>query len=64
MKIFFLFLLCFIVLLSSVALAQSNTDPVINSVITGTVTDEKTNTPLEGALVRIKGITNQTLTNS
>src|SRR6187455_3370171 len=64
MKIFFLFLLCFIVLFSSVSLAQSTTDPVINNVITGTVTDEKTNTPLEGALVRIKGITNQGLTNT
>ena len=64
MKISFLFLLCFIVLLSSVALAQSNTDPVVNNIIKGTVTDEKTNTPLEGALVRIKGITNQGLTNA
>ncbi len=64
MKISFSFLLCFIVLLSSVALAQSNTDPVINNIIRGTVTDEKTNTPLEGALVRIKGITNQGLTDA
>lgn len=43
--------------------AQSVTPAVINSTFTGTVTDAKTNTPLEGALVRIKGITNQVLTD-
>lgn len=61
MKIFFLFLLSLVVLTTS---AQNNTNPVINSVLTGVVTDEKTNAPLEGALVRVKGITNQTLTNN
>lgn len=44
--------------------AQAVTDPVINSTITGSVIDSKTKNPLEGALVRIKGITNQTLTDS
>ncbi len=63
MKIFFKLALGFFVLFPLLALAQ-NTDPVINSVISGVVTDERTNAPLEGALVRIKGITNQTLTNS
>jgi TonB-linked SusC/RagA family outer membrane protein len=44
--------------------AQTTTDPVINSTITGNVTDSKTKNPLEGALVRIKGITNQALTDN
>ena len=44
--------------------AQTTTDPVINSTITGSVTDSKTTNPLEGALVRIKGITNQALTDN
>ena len=44
--------------------AQSVPPPVINSTLTGTVTDGKSKFPLEGALVRIKGITNQALTDS
>ncbi len=44
--------------------AQSVPQAVINSTLTGTVTDEKTQSPLEGALVRIKGITNQALTDN
>lgn len=64
MKIIFMFLLCFSVLTPFITSAQSTTDPVINSVISGVVTDEKTNAPLEGALVRVKGITNQALTNN
>lgn len=63
MKILFKLALGFIVLFPLLALAQ-NTEPVINSVISGMVTDERTNAPLEGALVRVKGITNQTLTNN
>ncbi len=43
--------------------AQASVDPTINTVITGSVVDAKTNDPLEGATVRIKGITNQTLTD-
>ncbi len=43
--------------------AQTVPSPVITSTITGTVVDSKNKTPLEGALVHIKGITNQTLTN-
>lgn len=58
-----LFFLFFLVHFSGVLNAQ-NTAPVINSVISGVVTDGKTNLPLEGANVRIKGITNQTLTNN
>lgn len=45
-------------------LAQSVSDPVINSTLTGTVIDSKTKTPLIGALVRIKGTTNQVLTDT
>ncbi|MVT41142.1 SusC/RagA family TonB-linked outer membrane protein [Chitinophaga oryziterrae] len=45
-------------------LAQSVSDPVINSTLTGTVIDSKTQTPLIGALVRIKGTTNQVLTDT
>ncbi len=49
---------------SIIGKAQSVPSAVINSTFTGIVTDAKTKTPLEGALVRIKGITNQTLTDS
>ncbi|GAA3938621.1 TonB-dependent receptor [Chitinophaga oryziterrae] len=45
-------------------MAQSVSDPVINSTLTGTVIDSKTQTPLIGALVRIKGTTNQVLTDT
>jgi TonB-linked SusC/RagA family outer membrane protein len=44
--------------------AQSVSDPVINSTLTGTVIDSKSQTPLIGALVKIKGTTNQVLTDS
>ncbi|MCF6407741.1 TonB-dependent receptor [Chitinophaga filiformis] len=44
--------------------AQSTSDPVINSTLTGTVLDSKTSTPVIGALVRIKGTTNQVLTDA
>ncbi len=43
--------------------AQTSVDPTINTVITGSVADAKTSLPLEGATVRIKGITNQALTD-
>ncbi len=36
----------------------------VNSVLEGTVIDEITGLPLEGATVQIKGVTNQTTTNS
>jgi TonB-linked SusC/RagA family outer membrane protein len=39
-------------------------DPVINSTLNGTVIDSKSKTPLIGALVRIKGTTNQVLTDT
>ncbi|SEW25452.1 TonB-linked outer membrane protein, SusC/RagA family [Chitinophaga sp. YR573] len=45
-------------------LAQSVSEPVINSTLTGTVIDSKTKTSLIGALVRIKGTTNQVLTDT
>lgn len=63
MKIFFRQVLCLFLLTPLLVSAQQNTKPVINSVISGVVTDNKTNLPLAGANVRIKGITNQTLTN-
>lgn len=44
--------------------AQSVSDPVINSTLTGTVIDSKTATPIIGALVKIKGTTNQVLTDA
>lgn len=44
--------------------AQSVSDPVINSTLSGTVIDSKSQTPLIGALVRIKGTTNQVLTDT
>ncbi|SHN40935.1 TonB-dependent receptor [Chitinophaga sp. CF418] len=44
--------------------AQSASDPVINSTLTGTVLDSKTSSPVIGALVRIKGTTNQVLTDA
>jgi TonB-linked SusC/RagA family outer membrane protein len=64
MKIFFSYLICVITLFTQVSSAQSSTQPVINSVISGVVTDDKINAPLEGALVKIKGITNQVLTDN
>ncbi|MVT10499.1 SusC/RagA family TonB-linked outer membrane protein [Chitinophaga tropicalis] len=44
--------------------AQSATDPVINATLSGTVVDSKTLSPIIGALVRIKGTTNQVLTDA
>lgn len=44
--------------------AQSPSDPVINSTLTGIVLDSKTASPIIGALVRIKGTTNQVLTDA
>ncbi|OMP79973.1 TonB-dependent receptor [[Flexibacter] sp. ATCC 35208] len=44
--------------------AQTVNEPVINSTLTGIVVDSKSQTPLIGALVRIKGTTNQVLTDN
>ncbi len=44
-------------------MAQTAPSSVINSSLSGTVNDVKTKAPLEGALVKIQGVTNQTLTN-
>ncbi|MEJ0106928.1 MAG: TonB-dependent receptor [Bacteroidota bacterium] len=43
--------------------AQQTPAPVINSVLEGTVTDNKTKEPLDGVTIGIKGTTNQTTTN-
>ncbi|MBU6157529.1 MAG: TonB-dependent receptor [Bacteroidetes bacterium] len=37
---------------------QNPTQPVINSIVTGKITDGKTKIPLEGAVIQIKGTTN------
>ncbi|WP_322518564.1 SusC/RagA family TonB-linked outer membrane protein [Chitinophaga sancti] len=44
--------------------AQTVNEPVINSTLTGIVVDSKSQTPLIGALVRIKGTTNQVLSDN
>src|ERR1700712_1553784 len=43
---------------------SQQTAPVINSVLEGTIIDNKTNAPLEGVTIGIKGTTNQTVTDS
>ncbi|GAB3431487.1 SusC/RagA family TonB-linked outer membrane protein [Niabella aquatica] len=56
-------LLClFVSLLHGVLYAQN--PATINSVLEGTVTDETTGLPLEGANIIIEGVTNQTTTNA
>lgn len=43
---------------------QAQNPATINSVLEGTVSDEATGLPLEGANIQIEGVTNQTTTNS
>ncbi len=51
-------------LLLAIALpAQAQTPATINSVLEGTVVDETTNLPLDGANINIEGTTNQATTN-
>lgn len=52
------------VLKSSLLSAQVVNQPIINANISGTVRDHKTHLLLEGATVKIKGTTNQSLTNN
>lgn len=59
-KKYFSFIL--MLLLSVSSLAQDVPQPVINSILNGTVTDAVTNQPLEGANINIEGTTNQTST--
>jgi len=42
-------------------LAQQKIEPIINSTLTGKVVDGQTQTPLEGAVIRIKGTTHEVL---
>ncbi len=45
-------------------LAQDVTQPVINATLSGHVLDSKSKTALDGALVKIKGTTNQVITDA
>ena len=60
----FVWLLSLLVATPLFMMAQTAPSSVINSSVSGTVTDAKTGAPLEGALVKIKGVTNQALTDS
>ena len=46
-----------------VTTAQSTIEPIINSTLAGEIFDSKDKTPLEGAVVRIKGTTHEVLTD-
>lgn len=62
-KILYTGLLClFLSLLQGTIHAQN--PATVNSVLEGTVTDEETGLPLEGANITIEGVTNQTTTDS
>ncbi len=56
-------LIC-ILLLSLNQLSGAQNAPTVNSILEGTVVDENTNQPLEGANIAIEGVTNQTTTNA
>ncbi|MCH5718283.1 carboxypeptidase-like regulatory domain-containing protein [Niabella hibiscisoli] len=45
-------------------LLRAQNPPTVNSILEGTVADEITNQPLEGANIAIEGVTNQTTTNA
>ncbi|MGE9314941.1 SusC/RagA family TonB-linked outer membrane protein [Niabella sp. CJ426] len=51
------------ILLTIALPAQAQTPATINSVLEGTIVDETTNLPLDGANINIEGTTNQTTTN-
>ena len=63
MKKSFLVIVWFLQLSPLFILSQVTPEPQINSVLTGTVTDGKTRTALEGATVQIKGTTHYVLTD-
>ncbi len=56
-------LLMYLVLLFYTDTLKAQNPASVNSVLEGTVTDQTTGLPLEGATVQIKGVTNQTTTN-
>ncbi len=62
MKKIVAFYLCSL-LISTTAFNQSSTEPIINSLLNGRITDDKTGQPLEGAVVQIKGTTHEVITN-
>jgi TonB-linked SusC/RagA family outer membrane protein len=63
MKNIFYILIAFTLLGRDAALAQERIEPVINSTLTGKVVDGQTQTPLEGAVLRIKGTTHEVLSD-
>ncbi len=56
-------MLCLSLLFSTMWM-QAQNPATVNSVLEGTVVDELTNQPLEGANIAIEGVTNQTTTDS
>ena len=60
----YLFITVFILLFSPVAIIYGqNTEPIINAKLTGRVLDQRTQEPVIGASVQIKGTTNGATTN-
>ncbi|MBZ5856091.1 SusC/RagA family TonB-linked outer membrane protein [Flavihumibacter profundi] len=56
--------ICLVFISSLNASAQPSTDPIINTVLDGRVIDTKTEGPLEGATVQIKGTTHKVATDN
>lgn len=50
-------------LMPVVGIAQQKIEPIINSTLTGRVVDGRTQSPLEGAVIRIKGTTHEVLSD-
>lgn len=63
-NISFCSILVCVLLLSLSQLSRAQNAPTVNSILEGTVVDEITNLPLEGANIAIEGVTNQTTTNA
>ncbi|TDQ06322.1 SusC/RagA family TonB-linked outer membrane protein [Pedobacter metabolipauper] len=58
------FITCFFVFIPFLGLAQVPTQPTINSKLKGKVTDSRTKESLPGVNVKIKGVTNSTITDA
>lgn len=54
----------FLVLSPFISLAQADINPVINSTLSGVVVDGKTQAPVEGAIVKIKGTTHEVVADN
>ncbi|WP_460687607.1 SusC/RagA family TonB-linked outer membrane protein [Niabella aquatica] len=63
-KLLYSMVLYLLVLLTGSSILHAQNPATINSVLEGSVLDEVTNEPLDGANVIIEGVTNQTTTNS